>query len=42
MTALVVKMPAQTIGDGGGVQERRQLRQEINQQQAEHYKGAEE
>lgn len=26
MTALIVKLPAQTIGDGGGVLGRRQLR----------------
>ena len=31
MTALVIKMPAQTIGQGGGVEERRRLRQEVQQ-----------
>jgi len=28
MTALVIKMPAQQIGEGGGVAERRRLRKE--------------
>ena len=28
MTALIVKMPAQRIGEGGGVEERRRLRLE--------------
>ena len=32
MTALVVKMPAQTIGQGGGVQERRQRRHDMHQE----------
>ena len=31
MTALVVKMPAQTIGQGEGVEERRRLREEAQQ-----------
>jgi len=28
MTALIIKMPAQQIGEGGGVAERRRLRKE--------------
>jgi hypothetical protein len=28
MTTLLIKMPAQTIGEGGGVRERRRLRME--------------
>jgi len=29
MTALIIKMPAQQIGEGGGVVERRRLRKEV-------------